>query len=509
MLGSGARLVPGFVMKGDSIAGRYRIDRVLGSGSGGFVVAARHMHTREKVALKVLTNGAAPPAQPLPESPHIARVIDTGYTHEGQAFIATEMLDGQSLAQLLATSGPLTARFAVSLVQQACAGLTHAHAAGIAHGDLKPQNLILTSDGVLKIVDFGMTMVVEDEHASAAWFASPAYLAPEQLRDTTFDARADVWALAVILHELIAGKLPFESETIAGMFVAVAYDDPRALAGADVPDELARVVQSCLAKNASERPSVSELAERLAPFSPAESLAPQLAMTIEEPEPESAPPSFADAAEAPLSEEPIDSLQVVEPSPMSRMKAAFESSTSRPPPLPGSRLGATPRARVTRELGRRFGRGWLSARLMAQTLAPAVHTSDRELQRRRWGAVGVVAVAASLGVASLFVAPSSSSGAAAASDLAEEPAEVAEIPLTFGLGAFVPPTFTVPEREDAETHADRAATPPAALPVRWPLRARLLVRDDPYSPYAKGGFTHPRTLAPKPLDPRQRQASAR
>lgn len=481
-------------MKGDSIAGRYRVDRVLGSGSSGFVVAARHIHSREKVALKVLTNGAAPPAVELPSSAHIARVLDTGYTVERQGYIATELFEGHSLKEII-KQGPVSPRLAVGWIRQACAGLAVAHAAGLVHGSLKPQNIFLTSEGIVKLLDFGMTtpLVEEtDQEASAAWLHSPAYLAPEQLRDTRFDPRADVWALGVILHQLIAGALPFESETIAGMFVAVAYDEPKPLLDPDVPFDLANVVKRCLAKNAAERPSIAELIELLAPFAPAESMPPQLAMTIEdEPVP---------------SAEPVESAQVIEPSPASRMKLAFERSVSRPPPL--SRLGATSRVkklvqpsvdRISREITHRVGRGWLAARLMAQTIAPDARTpAERDFQRRRWGAVGVVAAAAVLGIASIFASPAAS---AAPTALATEAALVAEAPLDFGLGAVVPASFALPEREEPDTTGDRAPTPPAALPVRWtpPPRTRLLVRDDPYhrkptSTVVATGFTHPRKL---------------
>jgi hypothetical protein len=283
------------------------------------------------------------------------------------------------------------------------------------------------------------------------------------------------------LHQLVAGSLPFDAETIAGMFVAVAYDEPKMLTGAEVPFELSRIVKACLAKQPSERPSVPELSELLAPFAPADSMAPQLAMTIED--------------------EPVPSIEIVEPSPVSRMKAAFEKTMSGPPPLPRSRLGAMPRLpvdRLGREIRRRFGRGWLAARLLAQSIAPEAHTpADRSFQRRRWGAVGVVAAAAVLGIASLFASPEPT--AAAATELAAEPVQLADAPLEFGLSAFVPPSFALQVKDDSETQSDRASTPPAVLPVRWTPpahRSRLIVHDDPYrsAKQTAAGFTHPNRL---------------
>ena len=527
MLGSGSRLVPGFIMKGDSIAGRYRVDKVLGTGPSGFVVAARHIHSREKVALKVFTGLARPQPEKAAglASPNIARVVDTGFTADGEAFIATEWIDGKTFAEVLAEQGRIAPRLAVSMIRQTCAGLFVAHGNGVVHGDLKPQNLFLGVDGVVRILDFGMTMARADENeeASAAWFASPAYLAPEQLRDPACDARADVWALGVILHELVAGKLPFDAETIAGMFVAVAYDEPALLVGADVPYELARVVHECLAKNPNGRPpNVMVLAERLAPFAPtveAESMSPQLTMTVDA-QPSSVPlvpESHVPESHVPVSDarEPLASSDLIEPSPLSRMQA-FEKTSSRPPPLPASKLGAKPRAALERaveqsiqlqqSLQKRVGRGWLAARLMAASVLPPAETpQEQAFQRRRWGAAGVVGGAAVLGLVGLCAAPSSDAAATTTTAAALEPesAVQAEPGLAFGLGAFVPPSFALREKE-SDTMSDRAPTPPAALPVRWtpPPRTRLFVREDPYSPHGSAaapkrpatGFTHPRAL---------------
>lgn len=284
-------IVPGLKFKGETIAGRYRIESLLGVGSSGVVVAARHVYLRRKVTLKILTASTAAHQRAQRRclatvhraaelsSPHVARVIDTGFTEDGLPFIVTERLEGRSLAEELEARGRLPPAEAVHWILHACEGLAEAHALGIVHGNVKPQNLFLCGsptlegDGdprVLKVLDFGMAppLMIDDDKGAAAWFASPAYLAPEQIQDPEgVDARAEIWALGVILHQIIAGSLPFTADTIAGMLVAVAHDEPAMLTAEDVPFELARIVQSCLAKDRDARPeNLSVLAKSLAQF---------------------------------------------------------------------------------------------------------------------------------------------------------------------------------------------------------------------------------------------------
>ncbi|HVJ91384.1 MAG TPA: serine/threonine-protein kinase [Labilithrix sp.] len=293
-------IVPGLKTKGDTIAGRYRMEKLLGAGSSGFVVAARHVYLRRRVTLKLLASTttaheraqrhhleAAHRAAAL-RGPHIARIVDTGFTEDGIPFIATEHLEGRTLADELAARKKLPFVEAVRWILQACEGIAEAHAAGIVHGDLKPQNLFLAGDPdasatdqggesrVLKILDFGMATPLEgDGDGAAAWFVSPAYLAPEQIRDPrSIDGRADVWALGVIMHQLIAGEIPFRADTISGVLVAVTSDEPPTLSADDAPAELAALVRSCLSKDACSRPAdVATLANLLAPFAGAEGIA--------------------------------------------------------------------------------------------------------------------------------------------------------------------------------------------------------------------------------------------
>lgn len=283
--GGGALLVPGLAIRaGQVLAGRYRVEELLGAGSGGMVVAARQVHLREPVTLKILAafNEAqedllerrlekARAAARL-RGEHVARVKDIGVTEHGLPYVASERLEGSTLdAELEARGGRLPVAEAVRWVLEACEGVAEAHAIGLVHGDLKPHNLFLarTREGgtILKVLDFGMASPIEAADASAsAWFGSPAYLAPEQIREPhRVDARADVWALGVLLFELIAGSLPFAADTVSGVLVSVVFDAPPLLT--DAPYDLARVVHRCLEKDPDARPaSVEELAEALAPF---------------------------------------------------------------------------------------------------------------------------------------------------------------------------------------------------------------------------------------------------
>jgi serine/threonine protein kinase len=288
-----APLLPGIHAKGDAIAGRYRVEKLLGATSFGYVVVARHVYLRERVRLKILApmTDAQQKAQRRSltmahlvatlRGRHVARIVDTGFTEQGLPFIATEHHEGPTLADELSRRGRLSAPEAVRWVLEACEALAEAHAAGIVHGSLKPQNLLLastedTTHRGLHVLDFGSPNPFledgPDDGLASMWFTSPAYLAPEQL--TALDdvgPRADIWALGVILHQLASGALPFEADTVSGMLVSVMQDDPAPLATPDAPCELARVIHACLAKDPARRPpDVATLARLLAPFAGAE-----------------------------------------------------------------------------------------------------------------------------------------------------------------------------------------------------------------------------------------------
>ena len=270
---------------GDLIAGKYRIDQVLGQGGMGVVVAATNLHIDQRVALKfllpeLLSDGAVVErflrearASARLRSEHICRVHDVGLEN-GAPFMVMELLDGRDLASMLSAGGPMPVAVAADCVLQATMGLAEAHALGIVHRDLKPANLFVTRrlDGtpLVKILDFGIAKAPSDTQfnltRTTAVMGSPGYMSPEQLRSTRdADARSDIWALGVTLFELVAGRPPFTAESITELTLRVAMDPTPPLPG--VPREFAQVVARCLEKDPSRRfANVSQLAAALAPF---------------------------------------------------------------------------------------------------------------------------------------------------------------------------------------------------------------------------------------------------
>jgi len=281
---------------GQIIAGKYRVEGVLGAGGMGVVVAARHLVLGQRVAVKLLL----PAAASLPEasarflrearaavaiqSEHVARVLDVGTLETGAPYMVMEHLAGEDLGRLVKTRGPLPIDVAVDFVLQAGEAIAEAHALGIVHRDLKPGNLFLTSrpDGspLVKVLDFGLSTAAASARAAGPSEASLTatgfvmgsvfYMSPEQFRGLKYaDARADIWALGVILYQLIAGRRPFEGESFGAVCASVIADAPAPLRAhrPDVPPDLEAVVLGCLQKEPDRRvQTVAELARRLAPF---------------------------------------------------------------------------------------------------------------------------------------------------------------------------------------------------------------------------------------------------
>ena len=268
------------VAVGDVLADKYRVERVLGAGGMGIVVAAEHLQLGQRVAVKFLLPEACEDPVTLGRflrearaaasirSEHVARVIDVGTLPTGEPYLVMEYLAGSDLSDELSKQGPLPIAAAVDYVLQACEALAEAHALGIVHRDLKPANLFLTkrADGspVVKVLDFGISKsqspAGEAKQAAMtstrAVMGSPLYMSPEQLKSTRdVDARTDIWSLGVILHELIGGKPPFHAETLSGLVIQIANEPPLPLRGMrpEVPEELEAVIQRCLCKDLSVR----------------------------------------------------------------------------------------------------------------------------------------------------------------------------------------------------------------------------------------------------------------
>ena len=281
---------------GEVLAGRYRIDRELGAGAMGVVYAAWHLELDQPVAVKVLS----PPVTDLSaatvrfrrevraaakiRSEHVARVLDVGALESGLPYMVLELLDGNDLEVELFRRGPLPIGEAVTYVLQAIEALSEAHSCGIVHRDLKPANLFLATRAdqtrIIKVLDFGISKSMLSDSGSeqrsltqtGMIMGSPLYMSPEQMRSTRdVDFLADIWALGVILYELIAGATPFRGDSIPELCAVIFRDPPRPLAEFrdDVPAPLENAILRCLERDPEKRfADVSALARAIVDYAP-------------------------------------------------------------------------------------------------------------------------------------------------------------------------------------------------------------------------------------------------
>jgi serine/threonine protein kinase len=288
---------PSIVVRlGEVVAGKFRIERVLGEGGAGVVFEATHLQLEQRVALKFLRREAmfqpevverfaleARAAVKL-KSEHVARVLDVG-EHGKLPYMVMEFLEGKDLEELLVERQCFPAGEAAELIIQAAEGISEAHARGIVHRDIKPANLFLAQpkDGwdTLKVLDFGISKAAltgaspNEALASGktvSMVGSPYYMSPEQIRSSRdVDHRTDVWSLGTVLFELVTGQTAFASSDF-GSLMAEILDKPhrrlRALRP-DAPPELEEVIDRCLAKDPAARfRSAAGLAVELLAFTP-------------------------------------------------------------------------------------------------------------------------------------------------------------------------------------------------------------------------------------------------
>ena len=256
----------------DDTLGRYRITGKLGEGGMGVVFRARDDQLQRDLAIKLVSakrlDDSSARARLIREAraaaalnhPNICTIYEVGES-SGQVYIAMELVDGPPLSRQL-ESGPLPYEQALRFGHQLADALGHAHERGIVHRDLKSLNVMVTSDGRCKVMDFGLAtrLGVELTEATAQTLltetgnlaGTPAYMAPEQFQGQTADARSDVWALGVVLHEMITGAHPFAGKTAFEVTSAILSKPPAPLP-AKVPIALRAVVERCLEKNPENR----------------------------------------------------------------------------------------------------------------------------------------------------------------------------------------------------------------------------------------------------------------
>lgn len=292
-----AQVDPAFpdALLGTLLDGKYRIERKIGEGAMGVVLAATHLALEERVAIKIMRPEVKGVERTLDRfaleaktaarirSEHVAKVLDVGELEPFGPYIVMEYLEGKSLAELLEArlshqQGPLSGERVVEYLLQACEALAAAHAIGIVHRDVKPENLFVTRHNgleVVKLLDFGISRTTLPAHPDADAGANtlsfvmgtPLYMSPEQLRCVPdLDGRTDVWSMGAVMYELLSGSPAFRAPSIAEICTGILEATPSPLPSGCSP-ALHAVVTRCLEKDRERRfQSVAELAAALLPL---------------------------------------------------------------------------------------------------------------------------------------------------------------------------------------------------------------------------------------------------
>jgi serine/threonine protein kinase len=279
---------------GRVLAGKYLLEAMIAEGGLGIVMRAMHVELGKPVAIKflkphilgkpVLVERFRREAQLAAsiQSDHVVRVLDVGSVEHGGPFMVMELLEGEDLGTVVSKT-PLPVDLAIDYLIQACDALAEAHVLGIVHRDLKPENLFVVrrknTSAIIKILDFGISKTYERKvqlegaprvrqmTGAEDRFGTPLYMSPEQLvKTSSVDSRTDIWALGVVLYELVTGALPFDADTVAGYSACVVSMPhiPISTRLANAPPNLDAIIDKCLEKNPDERyRNVAELVVEL------------------------------------------------------------------------------------------------------------------------------------------------------------------------------------------------------------------------------------------------------
>ncbi|MFI6696671.1 protein kinase [Streptomyces sp. NPDC050433] len=362
-------------MRGRLLSGRYELGELLGAGGMGEVWRARDRELGREVAVKLLlapgggsggdggSKGSAGDGESRErreqlarfrrearavaslDSPHIVAVHDHG-TDGDSPYLVMALVDGRTLHDVLAESGRVSVADALSWAADVCRGLEVAHAAGIVHRDIKPANIMVTGEGVAKVVDFGIAKYTEARSSDPqltqtgqAPFGSVLYMAPERFQQRNGDGRTDLYALGCVLYELLVGRPPFVGHA-AGIMYNHLNDEPLrpSRARAELGPDMDRLILSLMAKDPGDRPSDARAArvelERIREHAEGAAVVVHEAasVAVSEPEPESQPDSERESEPEP-EPEPEDARPVPRPAP----RPHYVAKVSAPPPPPAPR----------------------------------------------------------------------------------------------------------------------------------------------------------------------------
>jgi len=256
---------------GQVFAGRYELLSELGKGGMGVVFRARDRELDEEVALKVLKTAGEDQAGQVDRlrheiklaraitHPNVVRAFDFGEA-AGSRFLTMEYVPGTTLREVIDARGGLDITPALQIAKQVCRGLAAVHKAGIIHGDLKPQNVMVMGSGVAKLMDFGVARNrAHQEQGGVSVVGTPLYMSPEQARGADLDERSDIYSTGVMMYEMFTGQTPFRAQEVSEilqMHLNETPVDPRRLRP-ELPASLAEIIMACLAKHLAQRPATA------------------------------------------------------------------------------------------------------------------------------------------------------------------------------------------------------------------------------------------------------------
>ncbi len=267
------------IQEGQKFGDRYLILEHLGSGGMGSVYKSQDLELDELVAIKILSQHQQMEEQSVARfkqeiklarqivHPNVIRIFDLGEQH-GMKFITMEYFRSEQIKVLISENTPFQTDVGLDIALQICAGLTAAHKKGIIHRDIKSQNIMVDTDGNVKILDFGIAKSGEvgGLTTDGSVLGTPEYISPEAIMQKSVDARSDIYSLGIVLFEMFTGYVPFSGDSIMGIIRQHLYDDipdPRTL-NEDIPEDLAEIILQCLERDPDDRYfSVAELTAEL------------------------------------------------------------------------------------------------------------------------------------------------------------------------------------------------------------------------------------------------------